>query len=317
MKLYTGKISVAVLALICCLLWGSAFPAIKISYMQLGIKEPFEMIQLAGIRFLLASILVLIFARVFVKTSLRPSKKEWRVIVVIALMQTFGAYAFNYIGMANTTSAKASILSSAEIFFTIVLTHFMFKNDRLTIRKITGLILGLMGIVAVNMTSSGKTVWSFSFNGEGFLLLTSLFVAVAFIIIKKHSEWINMLRINGWQLVLGGILLGIFGYSGSHKVIGFTLESAGLLLYMALLSAVAFSVWFELLKHNRASEVTIYKFALPVFGALLSVIVLPQEQITWLTGFGLTFVAAGIAVSNLSYAKIKKGTEKMRFRHYN
>ena len=290
---------VAILALFCCFLWGSAFPAIKLSYLELNLNGPFEMIQLAGCRFFLAGLLVLFFSFFCMKIRILPTKKEWVIIFSASILQTFCAYACNYIGISNTTSAKTSILSSSEIFFTVILSHIFLKNEKIDLKKIMGLIIGTIGIISINTINDKGIEWSFSFFGEGFVLLTSLFISISLILIKKTSNRINLLRVNGWQLVLGGISLALFGFGGDPHIIGFTWKAVILLVYMALLSAAAFSIWFFLLQSNPATEVTIYKLALPVFGAILSVLVLEDEQFTWALGIGLVLVVIGIIIANL------------------
>ena len=211
------------------------------------------MIQLAGIRFFMAGLLVLLFARILVRIPVWPRKIEWGVIAVVALIQTLGGYACSYIGMAHTQAAKASILSSLDVFFTMLLSHVVFRDDKLTIQKDLGLLLGMAGIVVINL-SRGSISGSFSFTGEGLLVMASLLMSAAFIIIKKQSKTINLMRVNGWQHAIGGLLLGTLGYGGETQMIRFTGCSAGLLLYLVAVSAVTFSVWFLLLKHNKASE---------------------------------------------------------------
>jgi drug/metabolite transporter (DMT)-like permease len=202
--------------------------------------------------------------------------------------------------MSNTLSSKASILSSSEIFFTLILSHFFLSNDKLNKKKIAGLLFGIIGIVLINVMNGEKLSWFFSLTGEGFLVMTSLLTAISSIIIKKEGSQFNLIRITGWQFLLGGILLTFFGYGKTQHMLSFTWGAAGLLFYLSLLSAVAFTIWFLLLQFNCASEITVYKLALPIFGAILSMLFLQNEQFTWAIGAGLAFVVLGILIANSS-----------------
>lgn len=307
MRLFTGKLRLAVLAVFCCILWGSAYPVIKVCYLQMRITTPFEMILFAGLRFTAAGMMVMLFTRFVLKIKILPCKEEWPMIVILALIQTFAAYLLSYLGANNTTAAKASIMSAAELFLTTGIAHFFFYDDRLNLRKILGLVFGFAGIVVANLSGLKNISWVFSFNGEGFILLCSICISASFVYVKKKSGQMNLLRINGWQLLLGGLLLSAAGTAGSTKGLSFTWESVWLLGYLAILSAAAFSIWFLLLKYNHASEVTIYKAIMPVVGVALSVILLSGEQLTWFALAGLLLVVAGIMITNANRKHNKTG----------
>ena len=308
-NIFNGKISAGILALVCCFLWGSVFPILKLSFEKLNITEPFGMIQIAGYRYFISGVLVLLFSIISNKKWVLPSKKEWRIILIVALLQSVGGCALNYIGLANTTSAKASIITSSEIFFTIIITHFFTHNDRLTFRRIIGMILGIAGLIAVNITNDGLFTLSFSFYGEGLMLGAAIVLSIGFFIIKKRSSEIDLLRVNGWQLIIGSIILIIIGCEGSPDIIRFDWISFGQLIYLAIVTAIAFSLWFILLKYNYISKITIYKFSVPISGTLLSMILITGEVVTWAMGVGLILVVAGIVITNLPNSKLNKRGE--------
>ncbi len=306
-SLFTGKLRVAVLAVFCCLLWGSAYPVIKICYLQMGITMPFDMILFAGLRFAASGIMVMLFTRFILKVKIMPAKEEWPMIAILALAQTFASYFFSYIGISNTAASKASILTAAELFMTTGIAHFFFRDDRLNLRKILGLVFGFAGIIAANLSSLQNFSWAFSIDGEGFVLISSFFISASFIYVKKKGGHRDLLRINGWQLFLGGVLLIATGWTGSAGSLSFTWESAGLLCYLAMLSAAAFSIWFLLLKYNHASEVSIYKSTMPVIGVAISVMIISGEQLTWFALAGLLLVVAGIMITNANKPLNKTG----------
>ena len=148
-------------ALFCCLLWGSAFPAIRLSYAQLGELDKYQMLLLAGLRFMLAGFFVLAFAGLRLRIRLIPPRREVPLLLTVALLQTFGAYVLYYIGMAHTSGVKGSILVTLSVFLVAVFAHFMFRADRLSWKKGIGLLCGFAGVVVVNVSLLADEPFSF------------------------------------------------------------------------------------------------------------------------------------------------------------
>lgn len=118
-QFYLNGKFIPIMAIFACLLWGSAFPVIKISYEELNIasEDIFSKTLFAGYRFLLAS-LFLVFWRLLSKgnKSMRMEKKYLPFLTGLGLMQTTLQYTFFYIGLANTTGVKGSILTTLGTF---------------------------------------------------------------------------------------------------------------------------------------------------------------------------------------------------------
>ena len=116
---------------------------------------------------------------------------------------------------------------------------------------------------------------------------------------KKLGRSLNPVLINAYQLLFGSLVLLFVGLPG---VVGREVELTGLFwvlfLYSAFLSAAAFSIWYYLLKYNRAGEVTVYRFMIPVSGTLLSALLLPDERLTPAALLSLALVAFGIRAVN-------------------
>ncbi len=290
-SLFEKKSVMILTALLCCLLWGSAFPTIKLSYAELGELNGFQMILLAGLRFTLAGLFVLAFAKLRLKSKLVPPRREWPLLLAVALLQTFGSYVLYYIGMAHTSGVKGSIIVTLSVFLVAVFAHFMFRSDRLSWKKGIGLLSGFAGVVAVNITLLGGETFSFSMNGEGLIVLHCVLGAAATVMVRKYGGSVDTVRVSGGQLVVGGSMLIAVGYAGSPQGLVFNTEAALLLVYMAALSAVAFTLWFVMLKYHKATILEQYKFAIPLFGALLSVLLVPGEHI------GPEMLAAAVLVT--------------------
>jgi drug/metabolite transporter (DMT)-like permease len=284
------------LATLCCLLWGSAYPAIKGGYALLDIARGDTAAQLAfaGWRFLLAGALLLLIARLMGKPVWSLAPAQWRQVGLLGLAQTSLQYVFFYVGLANTTGVKGSILNATGTFFSVLLAHFIYANDRLSRRKALGCAVGFVGVMVVNLRGAQGLDASFTLLGEGFIVIAAFVLSAASIYGKRVSQRLDPMVMTGWQLGLGGLVLLLGGLAGGGDIRGWSVGSLALLGYMAVLSAAAFALWAALLKHNRVGQVTVFNFLIPVFGALLSALFLGETVLEWRNLAALVLVCGGI-----------------------
>jgi drug/metabolite transporter (DMT)-like permease len=181
----------------------------------------------------------------------------------------------------------------------VLLAHFIYQNDKLNWKKIFGLVTGFAGIILVNW---GQAIsLDFSFYGEGFLIMAGLTSAVATILAKRLTQDINAFLLTGWQMVIGAFFLFLAGFLAKGSVVlNFTPLAGGLLIYSVFLSAAAFSLWYAILKFNKAGEIAVYRFMIPVSGAILSSIFVPGEDLNKMVIQALILVALGIFAVNHS-----------------
>lgn len=299
MSFFTRPRHVFLLAGLCCLLWGSAYPAIKQGYALLEISRSDLAAQIlfAGYRFVGAGALLLMFAKLTGK-DLRLQRAQVGEMAALGVFQTTLQYIFFYIGVANTTGVKASILNTSGVFFSVLLAHFLYHNDTLTWRKMSGCVLGLAGVLVVNAGGLLGDVHpadtGFSWLGEGFVVLAALVLSSASLYGKRLSQRMDSVVMTGYQLGIGGVVLVAIGLGAGGQIVGFTWPASLLLVYMAFLSAVAFALWGVLLKYNRVSTVALYSFLVPVFGAGLSALFLGESLLEWKYLAALVLVSLGI-----------------------
>ncbi len=131
------------------------------------------------------------------------------------------------------------------------------------------------------------------------MILAGLTSAIATIMAKELATGIHPFAITGWQLTIGAILLLLVGYPQLQEgAIVFTPLGWGLLLYSALLSAIAFGLWYSLLKYQAAGKISMYKFIVPVAGVLLSAMFIDGEALNVMIFGAIVMVASGIIVVN-------------------
>lgn len=300
---------VCLIASICCFLWGSAFPSIKIGYQLFAIKSTDTASQLlfAGIRFTLAGALVILFGSLLQKKPLLPQKKSLPNICKLALVQTVIQYLFFYIGLANTSGVKSSIIEASNVFLSILAASLIFRYEKFTGQKLLGCLLGFGGVILINTAGAGMD-FHMTLTGEGFILISALSYAFSSVLIKKYSADENPVTLSGYQFLAGGIFLALCGFFMGGHLSAFTPASALLLLYMALISAVAYSLWGILLKYNPVSRVSVFGFLNPVCGVILSAVLLNEKnQAFSAAGFlSLILVCLGIYVVNKQGKIVKK-----------
>lgn len=140
-----------------------------------------------------------------------------------------------------------------------------------------------------------------SFLGEGFVLLAQLFYALSGSLVKKYAKDFDIVTLSGYQFMAGGLILLLIGAAWSGTLSGTAgFWGIALLLYMAFLSAVAYTLWGILLKYNPVSRVTVFGFMNPMFGVLLSALLLGEsgQALNLHTLAALLLVCLGIYVVN-------------------
>ena len=268
---------VCLLAMLCCVLWGSAFPCIKIGYQMFQISSDQTMSQIlfAGVRFTLAGILVILFGSILSRKILLPKRSSCKNILIICLFQTVIQYLFFYIGMAHTSGVKASIAEASNVFLAILVANLIFHQEKLTFSKMLGCVIGFAGVILINLTGSGLE-GGMTMTGEGFILLSAAAYAVSSVLIKRFSVYENPVVISGYQFMIGGLIMIVVGLAGGGSLHPTSPASALMMLYMALISAVAYTIWGILLKYNPVSRVAVFGFMNPVFGVVLSALLLKE-----------------------------------------
>lgn len=298
-KLLTNKKIIILLATICCLLWGSAFPGVKIGYslFKIGANDIPSKLVFAGYRFTLAGIIVLIVAAVNGKNILIFTKNSVLEIGILGFTQTTIQYVLFYIGLGYTTGSKGSIVNATSTFFSIMLAHFIYKNDKLNFNKTLGCIVGFVGVIAANF-SSDVLKFSFSFRGEGLIILSALAASISSIYSKKITQILDSTIVTGYQLFIGGFVLTLLGLLNKGSLAAFTPKSTLLLFYLAILSSAAFSIWTALLKYNKVGFVSMFNFLIPIFGVFLSAIILKENVFDLKNLIALLLVCTGIILAN-------------------
>ena len=293
---------VVLTAAFCCLLWGSAAPCIKIGYRLFGVDTANvpSVILFAGLRFTLAGLMVIAAGSLIEHTLLLPKKTSWKGILTLAALQTVIQYILFYNGVAHTSGVRTSIINACGTFFSIAVSVFFFRFEKLSAAKVIGSIAGFLGVLLIVTNGEAISGAPFTMAGEGILILSTLSSAFAGCAIKLFSRKENPVLLSGWQFFCGGLCMMGLGLLGGGRLMPSAAACVPLILSMAFISAGAYTFWGILLKYNEVSKVTICGFMNPVFGVIISAVLLGEfsEAANIYTLAALLLVVAGIVIVN-------------------
>lgn len=293
-NILTKPFTVAIVAIICCGLWGSAFPAIKMGYAWFEIPASATSTQIlfAGCRFTLAGILTVVIGSILSGKVLVPKRTSLKKIAILSVFQTSLQYFCFYVGLAHTTGVKSSILNGISVFVAILIAALVFRQEKLTLIKILGSALGFVGIILVNLNGFGLD-FSFQLLGEGMIILSTVCYGFSSALIRMYGKDENPVVLSGYQFALGGIVMVVVGFMTGGRLGTWSDKGIAILIYLAFVSAVAYTLWSLLLRYNDVSKVAVYGCFNPVFGAILSALILRETG----QSFGIKEIIALVLIS--------------------
>ncbi len=276
------------------LLWGSLFPAVKLGMKEWNIESMGDILLFAGVRFVICGGVIALFS-----LKDKASYKSARSVIFPILMSGFFSiilhYACTYSALGMTDASKTAILKQVGALFYVCFSFLFFKDDRFTLPKFFGVLLGFGGIVAINSNVSGL-----SFNLGDLLILIASFSSVASTVIIKNvlrtASYVTSTAISqffgGAVLFLAGVIMG--GGMGEGGIRGYLI-----LVYICLASIVSYLLWFSVLKNGQVSKLFIIKFAEPLFACVFGAALLGENVLKpqYLVAFVL--IALGICVSHI------------------
>ncbi len=283
------------LAIVACLLWSTAFAGIKIG---LEFTTP---LQFAGVRFFLAGVILIPLTK-NLKTFSDAIKNHFWLILKISLFQTMILYSLFYVGVSMVPGAIAAILVGSSPLFAAIVSSLMQKNDKLTLPKMLTISLGIAGIalIAYNKEWGNKNELK-QIMGMGILILGNISSGIGNVFVAKQKGKLSSTTLNAWQMSLGGIVLFIASLF-YEPFTGFNYPPTYFMAlgWLSFLSAAAFSIWFSLLQRPGVlvSDLNIWKFIVPIFGAILSWALLPDEQPELIPIIGMLIIAFSLIMYN-------------------
>ena len=301
-SLWKAALGVAV----CALLWGSAFPTIKTIYGNWAAQglevSSFTRWWAAGIRFSLAGAVLLILAK---SPWSQLKQTPLRYILAMVLCQTFLQYVLFYTAILFGSGSLCSLMTASGSFWWLLLAPF-FGKATWGGWKVWGIIIiGAMGV--------GLAVYSPEDSSRNAILAVGLMLAanlcgsLAVLIFGKVKLTMSTRSATGYSLFIGGLGLCALGSpaAGDTPVL-FDTQVTVITIYLAFVSATSFTIWNELSTRYSVSLLATYRFLIPISGVILSVIFIPQDQLSLWIVIGTALVATAMLLATRLNSKLKE-----------
>ena len=248
------------------ILWGANPVAIK-----LGLEDA-PPIRLAWMRFLVGGAVIGLWAWVTGRLAgFRVTRAEWRPLVLLGLLLTLQIGSMN-IGTSLTSAAHSAILLNLYAVHTVVLAHFLIPGDRLTLRKLAGVLVAYAGIVLLFARELGR--------GAPTLLGDAIMVASAFVLAERTVYLARVVqRLDPVKLLLSQALIG----TAVFVVVSLVFEPAptrwtgrlatSIAYQGVLIAGFNFMVNLWLLRRYRPSALAAFFLTQPIFGVIAAALV--------------------------------------------
>lgn len=294
-----GKRRFVVLAFaLLVLFWGSAFAVVKVG---LGYSPP---LLFAGLRTLIGGLAMILAA--FLWGGSPNLRRDWPVFVLLALFNVALFIGFQTYAIVYLPSGSAAVLVYLQPIL-VGLLAWPILGETLTVAKITGLLLGFLGIVAVSAGSLSGASGALSPLGVTLGAVSALCWALGTVFFKKYEARVSTLWAVAVPFVAGGVVLTAFGLSVEEwGDITWNAPFVASIMYSGLVGiSLAWVIWFALVRAGEASRVASYIFAVPLTAVLIGVLFL-DEPLGYTLLIGATFVVSGIYLVNRE-PRSKKG----------
>ena len=195
---------------------------------------------LQAIVFTLAGFLTVLIGSVLNKGFLIPKKRVLERFLNYPCYRLSCSIFFFYVGLANTTGVKASIIEGVNVFVAVLVASLLFQQEKLTGKKNRRLSDRFCRSCHCQFRRQSMDM-GFRLTGEGFIFLSTVAYAFSSVFLKRYSKDENPVLLSGYQFVTGGIIMCVIGLLMGGRVHGFAARSTGMLVYLAVVSAVAYS----------------------------------------------------------------------------
>lgn len=276
--------------LILCGIWGSTWLFIKLGLADL---PPFSF---AAIRFVFASLILVLL--ILARGVRWPRQgKEWLVIAVVGLLQFSLNYGLVFWGEQRISSGLAAVLQSTFPAFGLVIAHFYLPEERITPKKILGVLLGFVGVAIIfsdQLTIAGKG----ALLGSIALVLSAFFGSYGNVLVKAYGTQIDPFVLAAGQMVCGFPPLLALGIATEGNPLRFYWSPLAIvsLAYLVIVgSVVAFTLFYWLVRRMDVTNTMLIALVTPVVAVVLGMIVL-HERLNWRLFAGAACIISGIGL---------------------
>lgn len=280
------------LLLILALCWGPSFFFIKI------ILEEIPTFMLVNLRLGIAAIILIVIIKCQGK-KLLTWLHLWRQFLMMGIFAS--ALPFVLITYSETMieSSLAGIINGSSPIFTAILAHYFLEHEKITIKKIIGILLGLLGITSAFLPSllEGNNN---NVIGIVFVAIASISYAVGMVFSRKYLMALPNLIGPTYQLIMGAIVLLPFSFIIDHP---FSVPFPSLKVIVSLCSlailgtVLAFVLYYAIVRQAGATYLSTSTLLFPFVSIFLGVIFL-HETLHWNAYLGCVLIVLGLIIAN-------------------
>lgn len=289
------------LSLIVMTLWGSLYPVVKLGYSVFGIngKAVPDILMFAGMRFVVSGLVVSLFSMLKKEKITAPKGRNIGFILLMGLFAVVLHYTCTYMGLTTTDSSKTALIKQLGALIYVCFAFVFFKDEKFSVLKIVGAMIGFGGIIAINYTPAG-----IRFSAGDLIIIAASFCTVTANVINKQClKGVSPYWTTGISQFAGGAVLLIAAFIMGGTPLRFTWQSTLVFTYICVASVCAYTLWYYILKNNSLSKMFIIKFAEPLMACVFGAILLGENifRIQYLLAFLL--ISTGIILGNKSEHK--------------
>lgn len=269
-------------------LWGTTWLVVRVGLEDL---PPFTF---AGVRFLLAAILLTVIA-VVRRVRLPTAPSDWIMMIGTGLSAIGVTYAFQFWGMQYVASGLAAVLFSTIPLLTILIAHVVLPEEPMTMRKVGGVVLGTVGVALIFSDqlsgNSPMVIWAIF----GFLV-GAVAMAHAQVVVRARGHRVDPVVLAAVQTAVGGAVLFGIGTSTEGPLLdqAWSLRAVLAVAYLAILgTAVGFVALYYLLRQMQVTQVNSMMLVHPLVAIVLGWLVL-DEQLSWPVLVGAGAIVFGL-----------------------
>jgi drug/metabolite transporter (DMT)-like permease len=273
------------------LIWGSTWAAIRVSL------EGIPPLTGVVIRFTLACLLLLALTPFF-GVRLGRSPMERRLWCINAVLTFTISYGLVYWGEQWVPSGLAAVIFATFPLFVAVLAHFFLPGERLRTASFVGVLIGFAGVAVLYSEDLGTLVGPRAGFAAKLMLIAPVASAIANVAVKRWGSGVSPLSVSGVSMGLGALLVVPFAWIVERgREVTFGIRPVLAVVYLAVVgSAVAFTVYYWLLRRLPATSLSLINYATPVVAVLIGTLWL-GEPFTLRILLGAALVVAGVAIS--------------------
>lgn len=288
-------------------IWSSSFMWIKIAVQEVG---PLTLVAFRALFGLIFGVVVIFFQRV----QWPRTFKAWLPLLIVGLTNVAIPFFLISWGEQSIDSAVASILDATVPLFTILMAHFLLQDDKMTVPKVLGLVIGFVGIVILMSKDIGAS--SSSLFGQLAVIVASMFYAGSAVYVRKTTEDVPGIVRSAVPLISATVTmwLATFLFESPVKIPQLGLTWIALLFLGVFGSGLAFVLAYYLIHEIGPTRTTMVTYLFPLGGIILGVLIL-HEQLTWQIILGAILIIASLAVSNWEPSKAGKGESNRMSAH--